>query len=198
MASSRLGPPPGWRDCPKMGNIIADTFIPFKTPLDSRYDDWVPKRYRFDINMLFESSNSNEERLGMIINLANTDRYYDCSEVTARGCKYKRMPCQGYFAPPSEELTTDFIQRCARFIDQHPLELIGITCTHGFNRTGFLIVSYLVEKLDHSVDAAVELFAQARQPGIFKQDYLDELFGRYGDVNETPEAPPEPDWYNGP
>jgi hypothetical protein len=39
---------------------FTDTFIPFKTPLDSRYDDWVPKRYRFDINMLFESSNSNE------------------------------------------------------------------------------------------------------------------------------------------
>lgn len=42
------------------------------------------------------------------------------------------------------------------------------------------------------------LMLQARQPGIFKQDYLDELFGRYGDVNETPQAPPEPDWYNGP
>lgn len=25
---------------------------------------------------------------------------------------------------------------------------IGVHCTHGFNRTGFLIVSYLVEKLD--------------------------------------------------
>ena len=28
------------------------------------------------------------------------------------------------------------------------LLLSGLHCTHGFNRTGFLIVSYLVEKLD--------------------------------------------------
>jgi protein-tyrosine phosphatase len=45
---------------------------------------------------------------------------------------------------------------------------IGIHCTHGFNRTGFMIVSYLVEELDVVVEDAITFFARARPPGIYK------------------------------
>ena len=38
---------------------------------------------------------------------------------------------------------------------------------------------------------------QARPPGIYKQDYLQELFHRYGDVDDTPPAPVLPDWCDG-
>lgn len=41
------------------------------------------------------------------------------------------------------------------------------------------------------------LFSKARPPGIYKQDYLDELFRRYGDPEETPGAPPLPQWCTG-
>jgi hypothetical protein len=33
-----------------------------------------------------------------------------------------------------------------------------------------------------------------RPPGMYKQDYLTELFARYGERDDTPEAPPLPDW----
>lgn len=36
-----------------------------------------------------------------------------------------------------------------------------------------------------------------RPPGIYKQDYLTELFTRYGDVSDTPAAPPLPSWHTG-
>ena len=39
------------------------------------------------------------------------------------------------------------------------MEVIGVHCTHGFNRTGFLIIAYLVEKQDWSLEAAVAAFA---------------------------------------
>lgn len=35
---------------------------------------------------------------------------------------------------------------------------------------------------------------QCRPPGIYKQDYLKELFARYGNVQDTPPAPDLPDW----
>ncbi|XP_067239671.1 mRNA-capping enzyme isoform X2 [Chanodichthys erythropterus] len=70
----------------------------------------------------------------------------------------------------------------------------GVHCTHGFNRTGFLICAYLVEKMDWSIEAAVAAFAQARSPGIYKGDYLKELFRRYGDVEDAPAAPALPEW----
>lgn len=38
------------------------------------------------------------------------------------------------------------------------------------------------------------IFAQARPPGIYKGDYLKELFRRYGDGVEAPTPPPLPEW----
>ena len=40
----------------------------------------------------------------------------------------------------------------------------------------------------------MSVFSQMRPPGIYKQDYLDELFTRYGERDDTPSAPPLPDW----
>lgn len=45
-----------------------------------------------------------------------------------------------------------------------------------------------------SIEAAVAAFAQARSPGIYKGDYLKELFRRYGDVEDAPAAPALPEW----
>lgn len=36
-----------------------------------------------------------------------------------------------------------------------------------------------------------------RPPGIYKQDYLEELCRRYSEVEFTPPAPELPDWCNG-
>lgn len=88
------------------------------------------------------------------------------------------------------------------FIASNPIDLIAVHCTHGFNRTGFLICSYLIEKHDYAVDAAVNVFAGARPPGIYKQDYLDELLERYRSLEDDDEddeplklaAPPMPEW----
>lgn len=80
---------------------------------------------------------------------------------------------------PSEENKNLFVNLVDKFCRTNPTEIIGVHCTHGFNRTGFLICSYLVEKLDFSLDMAVALFTQARPPGIYKQDYLDKLYDMY-------------------
>lgn len=37
-------------------------------------------------------------------------------------------------------------------------------------------------------------FSQSRAPGIYKGDYLKELFRRYGDEEDTPAAPALPEW----
>ncbi|KAG2467680.1 MCE1 enzyme, partial [Polypterus senegalus] len=50
------------------------------------------------------------------------------------------------------------------------------------------------DRAKRSVEAAVAAFAQARQPGIYKADYLKELFQRYGDVEDAPQPPTLPEW----
>lgn len=52
----------------------------------------------------------------------------------------------------------------------------------------------MVEKMDCAVDAALMAFAKAREPGIYKEDYINELLSRYGDDDESFPTPELPDW----
>ncbi|XP_059165251.1 mRNA-capping enzyme-like [Physella acuta] len=195
---NQLPIPPRWLHCPRKGQLIQDKFLPLKTPLDSRYDPQVPEECRFNIDMLLNSLKVSKKKIGLFVNLCNTDRFYNKQEIETKegGCCVTTLRCKGRSEAPTEEQTEAFIGLCEKFISKKPLEIIGVHCTHGFNRTGFLIVAYLVEKLSWSLDAAIRQFAQARPPGIYKQDYLDELFRRYGDGDpeERPQAPALPSW----
>lgn len=57
--------------------------------------------------------------------------------------------------------------------------LIAVHCHYGFNRTGFLICCYLIERLHWSVSEAIEGFKRARPPGIKHQHFIDALYVRY-------------------
>lgn len=187
--------PPSWLCCPRTGEAIAGKFIPFKTPLDSRYDDQIPEECRFDMNMLFSSLKTKKIKLGLVIDLTNTSRFYNKEFIEMKyECKYVKLQCIGDGKVPTVEQVRTFVQVCDSFIRRNPLEMIGIHCTHGFNRTGFLIISYLVEKMDWSVDVAAQVFAQSRSPGIYEEDYLIEIFKRFGEEGDTRPAPPLPDW----
>lgn len=51
-----------------------------------------------------------------------------------------------------------------------------------------------MEKTDCPVEAALQQFAASRPPGIYKDEYIKELYCRYDDVADAPNAPPLPDW----
>ncbi|XP_053998152.1 mRNA-capping enzyme [Hylaeus anthracinus] len=187
--------PPRWLHCPRKAvKLIQNKFLAFKTPLSSAYDNQVPEECRFTLDMLFASLKSQKLKLGLWIDLTNTSRFYDKKSLEAYGCKYLKLQCRGHGETPSEEQTWTFVQVCKNFILYNPLEIIGVHCTHGFNRTGFLIISYLVENDGTSVDAGLVEFATARPPGIYKADYIQELFRRYDDIEDAPAPPPKPAW----
>jgi mRNA-capping enzyme len=96
---------------------------------------------------------------------------------------------------PSIEQTTSFIDIVDDFTLNNPLDIVGVHCTLGFNRTGFLIVAYLVEKHNLHLASALEIFARARSPGIYKQEYITELYRRYDDKKYALIAPLLPDWF---
>jgi len=55
----------------------------------------------------------------------------------------------------------------------------------GFNRTGFVVCSYLCESEGCSVATAMEAFAAVRPPGVKHIKFIDELYARYGDKQES-------------
>lgn len=196
--SHRRGPgpvPERWLRCPrKSTSLLINKFVAFKAPLDSRFDDQVPPAYRWSPSMLLDSLKSSKMKLGLWIDLTRTDRFYNRKEIEDAGCTYVKIECHGHEGPPTEEQTNTFVKICTMFISKEPLSLIGVHCTHGFNRTGFLLVSFLVEHIGNSVDVSIREFAKLRPPGIYKEQYIKELFRRYDDESYALSAPPLPDW----
>lgn len=187
--------PERWLHCPRRANdLLANQFLAFKTPLGEKFNEQIPPKFRFTPSMLFESTKDKHQKLGLWIDLTKTNRFYDSEEVKSYGCKYVKIGCQGHEGAPTVEQTEFFIKLCEMFRAKDPINVIGVHCTHGFNRTGFLIVSYLVEVFGSSVEGAIQQFARVRAPGIYKEDYIKELYRRYGDVTDVPRPPPLPSW----
>lgn len=195
-----LKPPPRWLNCPRRGSIIHDLFVPFKTPLDSRYDSVVPPEKRFPpswfISACRDTRNDRNEpiRIGLWIDLTYTSRFYDKSEVTDESIEYVKLACRGHNAAPTTDQIDNFIRLCGKFARDKPGQAIAVHCTHGFNRTGYLICAYLVQCEGCEPRAAINMFARARPPGIYKQDYLNDFYKRYSDSDDVPMAPELPEW----
>lgn len=188
--------PPRWLNCPrKSSKLVGSRFLAFKTPLDERYDEQVSVENRFTPKMLFQAMRAHKVKIGLWIDLTNTTRFYDKRLVEEQECKYVKLQCKGHGETPSEDAVKAFINVCKNFIAQNPLDIVAVHCTHGFNRSGFLISAFLVEEFDWSIDIAVNEFTSAREPGIYKESYLKEIFKRYGgDEDDAPPAPELPDW----
>lgn len=145
--------------------------------------------------MLFQAMKAHKVKIGLWIDLTNTSRFYDKRLVEEEECKYVKLSCKGHGETPSEDSVKAFIAVCKNYIAQNPLDIVAVHCTHGFNRTGFLISAYLVEEFDWAIDMAVAEFTKVREPGIYKESYLKEIYKRYaGDEEDAPPAPTLPDW----
>uniref|UniRef100_A0A182R1A0 mRNA-capping enzyme n=1 Tax=Anopheles farauti TaxID=69004 RepID=A0A182R1A0_9DIPT len=188
------GPIPNrWLHCPRNSNeLIADRFIAFKTPLKREFQ--VPVECTFTPKMMLDLMKRRKQAIGLWIDLTNTNRFYDRDEIQDGETRYIKLQCRGHGETPSPEQVKAFIEIVEEFSQENPLKTIGVHCTHGFNRTGFLIVSYMVDQMDCAVDAAIMAFARARPPGIYKEDYIKELYRLYGDVKDAPPAPALPAW----
>ncbi|ESO04324.1 hypothetical protein HELRODRAFT_156994 [Helobdella robusta] len=188
--------PPKWLHCPRRSTLISDKFMVFKTPLDEKYDRELPNEYRFNLKMVFESVANMKLTMGLIIDLTNSTNFYNVNHVKdIYDCEYLKLSCEGFSEAPTEEITSKFYAVCKEFIEQNPSKIIGVHCTHGYNRSGFLVASYLVEMDNLSLEMALNLFNDARPPGIYKQDYLDEICKRFGQNSSAQKAPQLPTWY---
>ena len=176
-------------------NIVGSRFLAFKTPLDERFDDQISVEYRFTPDMLFKSMKTYKVKIGLWVDLTNTERFYNKALVEKNDCKYVKLSCKGHGETPSPDSVRAFVHICKNYIANNPLDIVGVHCTHGFNRTGFLISAFMIEEFDWSVDMAVNSFITAREPGIYKESYLKDIYRRYGgDEEEAPPAPELPDW----
>ncbi|PHU20952.1 hypothetical protein BC332_12103 [Capsicum chinense] len=113
------------------------------------------------------------------------------------GIKHVKIQCRGRGAVPDNESVNLFVYEVSQFLarQKHAKKHILLHCTHGHNRTGFMIVHYLMRTLSISVSQAIKIFSDARPPGIYKPDYIDALYALYHEKKpEMVVCPPTPEW----
>ncbi|XP_075087261.1 uncharacterized protein LOC107766842 isoform X3 [Nicotiana tabacum] len=148
--SSRL--PPGWLDCPAFGREIG-RIIPSKVPLDETFNDCVLPGKRYSLRQVLHQQKVLGRKLGMVIDLTNTTRYYSSSEWRKEDIKHVKIPCKGRDAVPDNESCHLFVYEVSQFLvrQKDVKKYILVHCTHGFNRTGFMIIHFLMRTLPISV-----------------------------------------------
>ncbi|PWA98824.1 mRNA capping enzyme, bifunctional [Artemisia annua] len=189
--------PPGWLECTPCGAAL-NFIIPSKAPLQESFNDKIviDKRYSPQHAILQQRRLGRE--LGLVIDLTNTDRYYRESDWTRQGIEYVKIRCAGRDSVPDNESVERFMQEVTRFSSQHAhsKKYVIVHCTHGHNRTGYMIVHFLIRTESISLTEAINRFSQARPPGIYKQDYVDHLCRFFG--LRTFVCPKMPEWKRSP
>ncbi|KAL8763932.1 MAG: hypothetical protein Q9184_000375 [Pyrenodesmia sp. 2 TL-2023] len=122
-------------------------------------------------------------KLKAVVDISYENPVYDPRGLDAGGIEYHKFPTVSKIPP-----TTDEVQDFIKLIDRirrtdSPTAaadaLIGVHCHYGFNRTGFFICSYLIERERYGVQQAIDEFQAQRPPGIRHDHFLDTLFVRY-------------------
>ncbi|CAI5441138.1 unnamed protein product [Caenorhabditis angaria] len=173
--------PDRWERYDNVGRDIEGTrFVPFKTPLDSSFfaGKNMPQELQFDVASLINMAQRAGKQLGLVIDLTNTDRYYKKSEWADYDVGYIKLNCPGHEVNEREDLVEEFIKICKDFIEdpQNDGKLIGVHCTHGLNRTGYLICRYMIDVDGSTAADAISKFEYYRGHEMERPKYKKSLY----------------------
>lgn len=131
-----------------------------------------------------------------VIDISHETPIYDPKVLEKGGIQYHKFPTVSKI-PPTRSEVEDFIalvERLRKEIRKKALgsvpakgiegdsetgPAVGVHCHYGYNRTGFFIICYLIEKEGYRVQDAIDEFAKQRPPGIRHDHFIDTLFVRY-------------------
>lgn len=177
-----------WRAVTPVSAPIADVFRAIKTLREADEEegghaphvlarDWGP------------GSMDGKDGLGVIaavIDISHEAPVYDPLGLERAGVGYRKFPTVSKL-PPTRDEVSEFLGLVDGLRKEFgndasepvPHALIAVHCHYGYNRTGFFIVCYLVERLAWRLKDAIEEFKVKRPPGIRHSHFIDELWGRY-------------------
>lgn len=123
-----------------------------------------------------------------IIDISHESPVYDPRGLERGGVHYHKLPTVSKIPPTSAEVG-EFIALVDNLRTEQEKRskeenwgkefYIGVHCHYGFNRTGYFIVCYLVERCGFSVQGALDEFRIRRPKGIKHAHFMDQLFVRY-------------------
>lgn len=164
--------PDRWLAYTKFGTQVEGTsFIPLKVPLNKVFfvnreeDSFTPDDAIDEI-----------PKLGLVVDLTFTAKYYSPTEFTQRNVKHKKIYTKGHEIP-NLSLVNRFIQTVNDFlnVEENKDKLIGVHCTHGLNRTGYFVCAYMILAQGQNPKNAINIFNNARSHSMERANYLNSL-----------------------
>lgn len=166
--------PERWEDYTNIGARVEGTkFVAFKVPLHF-HEDWNLEELKKAV-----------PDLKHIIDLTNTNRYYSPSQCDKQGWKHKKIFVPGGGMVPAKQNVEQFYAAVSEAMSEDGL--IGVHCTHGLNRTGYMVCRYMIEKNGIDPDQAILAFDTARGHKQERENYLDHLKTKAWET-ETPSS----------
>ncbi|XP_077114675.1 uncharacterized protein LOC143769738 isoform X2 [Ranitomeya variabilis] len=168
--------PDRWRSLKAIGQRVPGSrFIAFKVPLKGINNQRVTQTQKFTPKDLLTSIRSQNEELGLIIDLTNTERYYTTKDLP-KSVQYVKLHTVGLKIP--DDATIHQFKRVVwKFLaaNSDNDKLIGVHCTTGINRTGYLICRYLIDVDEWVPLTALSAFGQARGHPIEGTVYIEDI-----------------------
>ncbi|KAK2584094.1 hypothetical protein KPH14_006537 [Odynerus spinipes] len=161
--------PDRWLKYKAYGKVIKGTkILPFKVPLKEGVANNLTPEQRFTATILLQAF----PRLKCIVDLTNTERYYDKKEFTDAGVKYEKIMIPGKKVPPLNSVMKFFKAMDDFMAGAEEDDVIGVHCTHGINRSGYLICRYLIQQLGWELQDTLKAFEEARGYPIERDAYI--------------------------
>jgi pimeloyl-ACP methyl ester carboxylesterase/protein-tyrosine phosphatase len=136
-------------------------------------------------------ANTGKDGLGaiaVVVDISHESPVYDPRGLENGGIEYRKFPTVSKLPPTIDEVKhfIDIIDGLRTelhldrdTVDSSPRAVVAVHCHYGFNRTGFFIVAYMVERLGWTLKDALREFKDKRPPGVRHSHFVDELCGRY-------------------
>ncbi|CEJ92786.1 Putative Dual specificity phosphatase catalytic domain protein [[Torrubiella] hemipterigena] len=125
-----------------------------------------------------------------VLDISKDQPVYDPRGLEREGIHYHKFATISKVPPSHEEVET-FIglvdkiraaqaeRAAAEGWETGKTFLVGVHCHYGFNRSGYFVVCYLVERCGMSLEDAIATFGRMRPNGIRHSHFLDRLHVRY-------------------
>jgi len=170
--------PADWCKYDTIGNVIPNTRIfALKTPLSTQLQNKISTNDRFTTIDLFRKLCESGRSIGLLINASNTGRYYDNGDIEGMMVEYAEVACPGRGFLEHSDIVKSFYKTVEDFLESNQDNdlLIGVHCTNGVNRSGYLICRYLIDRLGWSSHEALEAFEVSRGYPIERGSYVQAL-----------------------
>ncbi|CCI48398.1 unnamed protein product [Albugo candida] len=181
------------------------SILPIRCPLSSVYEIHYQKGIasNYSPSALMErflddaKNGSSLNNLGLVIDATGCDTFlHDAKEWADWDVEYKKLNGSFDLTSPDDAkkreeeetvMVNDFSdvlsKHCAGGKKEYDVAVFGLW---GYNLVGFLIVSWMIEKMNTALDVALQQIATACPPGIYSMYYLKRLYRKYFNVLSDP------------